>query len=261
MKSRLIVGALLLPLLVPLTGAAQEGSERGQLFWVETIEVQPSDAMGYEAVVAKVVKAAGEAGLSTDYKWAFWRDLYTYTLVFPISNFAYWDDPNQWERQFEGTPGEQALEDAFAEFSTLNARTVSSEVIEEVADWSYAPAAAVADELNLAHVDELWIKPGKQQEFGELIEEFGAFFGEVGYRYPVDGHRVHFGDTGRAIFVTFYDSKEAYYGANSLDRLIAEKGAGEKWGDLLERLSAVMVGMEHGDAEMQAGMTYWPSSE
>jgi hypothetical protein len=261
MKTRAILSPLLLLLLLPVAVRAQEEDyQRGKLMYVQTVKVTPAHAAAYEAAVGKIVKAAEMAKLGPGYKWAFMNDMFTYTLVYPFSDFAYWDDPEQWMRQFKGTEGEATLQEAFQEFGKLDTRVVMSEVVEHVEDWSYQPEKTRED-ATMAHFTEFWLKSGKEEQFTEVTKEIMGFFKKLGYGYEVSGHRVHFGDTDRRVFVTWYDDRGSFYGANSLDALIEKKGMGEKWGELMSRMSELIVDGDHSDSELKQAMTYWPEME
>ena len=263
MKTRAILWAVPLALIFPVPASAQEGVseyERGELLFVQTVLVSPTDARAYELVMAKFADAAEAAGLSADYGWTYLNEGFTYTMVFPFKDYAYWDDPQQWMRAFEqGTEAEEMLQEAMVEFYDLDVRTVASEVIEHVPEWSFAPAAHV--EPTMVHVSEFWLRPGKQEEFSQLSEDVVAFLEEIGYAYPISGHRVHFGDTDRTLFVTWYDSRTDYYGAKSLDAAIAEKGAQEGWGQLIRRVLELIIDVRDSDRVMKPAMGYSPKAE
>jgi hypothetical protein len=257
MSTRWIAWTLALGLALPGGAAAQESAQPRVLFEILTWKVEPADAPAFEAAVRKIVAAATEAKLSRSYGWFFYNELYDYTLVYPVKNMAYFDDPQQWERQFQGTPGEKMLGEAFQAFGDLRYRIVEHEVLEEVADWSYAPASPPA-QAPWAHVDNFWVKPGKEQQFDALTKEFVQFVKENGYAYAVDGHRVHFGDQQKTVFVTFFDSKDAFYGRNGLDALVTRKKVQEKWADMIRRLSLVVSDIEHFDSRYRPDLSYWP---
>ncbi len=261
MRIRAILGtALLAFLLTPAAALAQESYERGEMLFIETVKVMPKDAQAYEATIAKVVEAAELAKMSADYKWAFMNDGFTYTLVYPFNKMAYWDDPQQWMRAFQGTAGEAKLNEAFAEFSNLSMRTVAAEVVEHVKDWSYSPAMEM-DDSYLAHVEEFWVMSGKQEQFNEITKEIMAFFKELGYPYAIAGHRTLFGDTDRVTFVIWFNDRGMFYGANSVEKLVEKQGMGEKWGALMGKLSQVVVDHDHGDMDFKPNMSYWPEPE
>lgn len=262
MKSRIVSALMVAALAAPTMALAQEEQEyqRGELVEVFTWEIQPDQAMAFEAAVEKIVEAAKVADLA-DYKWSFWNDVYTYTLVYPVGNFAYFDDPEQWMRPIMGTPGEEMLTEAFAAFDDINSRVVAQEIAEHKMDWSYEPEAAEMMEPGYVHVDEFWVRGGKDDEFDEVVKEFMAFFKEMGYAYSVYGHEMHFGDAGRAVFVTTIDDLGAYYGPKGIEVAIEANDAGERWEELLGKLAGVVNRHSHGNMAFMPNMTYWPEEQ
>lgn len=258
MRIRCIALALAFGQALPSGAAAQESAEDRPLVEILTWKVEPADAPAFEAAVRKIVAAANEAKLSRSYGWFFYNELFDYTLVYPIEKMAYFDDPQVWERQFKGTPGEKTLGEAFKAFDDIRSRIVAHEVFEGIEDWGYTPASPIAGRP-WAHVDNFWVKPGKQDEFDALSKEFVQFTKQNGYAYEVSGHRVHFGDSGRFVFVTHFDSRQAFYGPNSWDALIARKKVQEKWADMLRRLALTISDAEHFDSQYRPDLSYWPA--
>ncbi len=112
-----------------------------------------------------------------------------------------------------------------------------------------------------AHITEFWVKSGKEPQFGQLVEDMVAFLGELEYPYPVVGYRVHFGDSGRMVFVTWFDDRASYYGENNLQKLIGEKNAFERWSQLRGRLPELVLDIREHDAIFRPRMSYWPEVE
>jgi len=261
MKTRAILFSFLTALLVPLSLPAQEDEdERGQLLFIQVIDVMPEDVMAYENAMSTVVKAAGAAQLSEGFKWSIWNDDFTYTLVFPIKEYAYFDTPDQWMKQFEGTAGEAVLQEAFQAFSEVDMRVRSTEIVEHVEDWTYSPPTPV-EGADYAHVHSFRIKPNQDEAFGEVIKDISAFFGDLDYPYALAGHRTHFGDSGLATFVIWHDDPGAYHGANNIDNLVEKKMMGDRWSELMGRLAKTILGSQHGDQEYKPELSYWPMPE
>jgi hypothetical protein len=177
MTSRIISFALALAVAAPLTALAQEGqeSERGQLLQVSTFSVDPAHAGQFETAIKHIAEAAGKA--NTPYKWAFLQDGSQYTLVYPIDDFAYFDDPMQFVRSFMGTEGESQMQEAMASFETMNVKVVAEEIAEEKAEWSYEVEGWDPTTMTATHWDVMWLKPGAEEKFAELNEHWSAFFG------------------------------------------------------------------------------------
>ena len=237
MKSRLFLGILITALLMPAAAEAQEAPEGGRL-----------------------VEAAEQAGLGTNYSWNFWNDLFTYWFVFPVESMAYFDDPEQMMRQIQGTPGEAALNEAISEFNDLSMRTVSSEVAEVVPAWGYQPNSAGASELSMAMVGEYWLKPGMAEQWDAMVQDYIAFLRDLDYPYTIFAYRIRFGDDGRRTFATLYDTQEAYYGANSIENLAAQKGMTEAWEGILARFITLVVDAKQTTVAYVPEMSFVPEN-
>lgn len=260
MKSRLVLGILLTTLTVPATLSAQEEYARGPLGEAVLWRVAPTHAAAFEAAAAKIVTAAGQAGLGEEYRWAIWQHGFEYGLYGPVPDMAAFDDPEAFMRQFKDTPGEATLMEAFQEFSSLEHEVLYREVWEAVPGWGYTPEQPYAEQTGYASMYESWMKPATEEKADAISKEWVAFLKEVGYGYAAAGYRVHFGDIGRLIFVTWYDNTADYYGANSFMKLVEEKAAGEKWGDLIKRWNELISRYEESQWTYRADLSYWPSS-
>ncbi len=253
--------ALLVAAAMPYTAVAQEASPGGQKLNVVTFRVLPADAARFEATTEKLVAAAQEINLDAGYGWFYWNDVFDYPLVYPIENMAYFDDPEQWVRQFQGTSVEVQVNELFGEFATISMEVTANEILETVPNWSYLlEEAASSEQSAFIEVTDVWIKSGKDMEWDALAQEYAALLAEIEYPYPTIGYRVMFGGAGRMIYVTLYDSREAFYGTNSLDRLIEGTGQTAAWSDLMEKYVAMAVQQEvrHGVAKPKMGYRIVP---
>jgi hypothetical protein len=114
--------------------------------------------------------------------------------------------------------------------------------------------------MTYGHLDVMWLKPGANEKFEALNKEWSAFFKDLGYPYPYDGHQVHFGDSGRIVFVTFIDDIGAYYGMNNLEKMIEAKNMGERWEKLGAQMSEVIRRWEHSNSAFRSDLSYWPET-
>ena len=257
MLRRLFAVALLLAVVLPQTLAAQEPSPGGQKLAVTTMRVLPADAARYEALTEQLANAAREINLDPGYGWFFWNDVFDYMLVYPFENMAYWDDPDQWARQFQGTSAETRVNELFEEFGTITSEVTASEVLETVPNWSHLPDVATSSEqFAFIEVTDIWLKSGTEMEWEALVKDWVDLLAEAEYPYPTIGYRCFFGCGSDALLVTLYDSREAFYGVNSLERLIEANGLGEAFTDIVERyvLMAARQEVSHGAA--RPGMGY-----
>lgn len=253
---RFILGLLFAGIAFPVSAMAQDGPQRGQLMELTTFNVEPSQAPAFEAAVKQVVKAATDAKAKS--AWHFWTEGWRYVLAYPVPNFAYFDDPLAFQKQFAGTPGEAGFQQAMQEMTALAVRVSSTELVESVPGWEYEPATA-PQQFYFGQVHEFWVKPGKNEQFNALVKEIMAFFAEVGYSYEVIGHRVHFGDPGRAAFITLVDDMSEYYGAKSLERLAQQRGAAQKWQGLVGRLAALIDRSDDTSIRYRSDLSFMPA--
>ena len=221
----------------PSAVAAQDTSER-QLVAVTTIEVEPASVADIMGVAQKIAAAAKAAHLAQEYGWTFWNNVYRYTFV---SQFHVEDilDPNAGMSRFQGTAGEAMVAEAMQAFQNVGIRSTVAEVLEVVPEWTYLPAGMTelpAAPAANANVFEVFVKNGAEQQFDELVKEFYGFFKEMGYAFPIIGHRVILGEA-RTSFVTPYDDRAAFFGEGDINALVMKHGAGARWQELLGKMS------------------------
>lgn len=127
MKRFALLVTLLALAIVPADVAAQE--DEGSLVQAVAWEISPADAGKWVGAIEKIVSAAKQANLSRNYGWVFYQeDIFRYRLIYPVENLAYFDDPMQWIRQFQGTPGQATLDEAFQTLNAISSTTLSDQV-------------------------------------------------------------------------------------------------------------------------------------
>lgn len=262
MKSRLITALLAAALAGPTFALAQDEAAEGprQLAQVTTWQVDAAQIGEWETAIKKVVEAAEAADLGMDRGWLFYQTSPTrYVLVFPVANMAYFDDPDQWMRSFEGTQGEAVLQEAFAMISNVDHRVITNEMIERKSDWSYMPESYAPSGEGFVHVEQMWLRPGQQQAFDAVVKEYMAFFASIGYPYQVIGHEVHFGaQSDRVDFAIFADDRAKFYGENNFNTLAEAAGQSGVMESLFAKLTPTIVDWDHMDADYRADLSYWP---
>jgi hypothetical protein len=113
-----------------------------------------------------------------------------------------------------------------------------------------------------ASVIEVWIRAGHEEAFEEVLMDYLGFVKEMGYVYPIAGHRPRIGGTGEHTFVTFIDLQENYYGKNALYRIAQARGAGEQLQELMMRFAEHMLDAQTYDVSWLSEMSYpGPGSE
>ncbi len=237
MKQHSIFLGAILATLVAAPVVAQTAATPPQYTEVTTFEVEPEDAMKLQAVAEKIVKAAGLAKLPANRGWTFWNDVYRFAVVgsFHTGDLA---DPQVWVKLFSGTPGEALMNEALADFQKIRVRNTTTELMQNMNEWGYTAANAPTGAPQWAEVFDVYVKNGAEQQFDALVKEFLGFFKSMGYPYSFAAGQYRFGEQ-RASFITFHSDPGAFFGANSMESLVAKKGATAKWMELLGKMGQV----------------------
>ena len=104
-------------------------------------------------------------------------------------------------------------------------------------EWSYEPAnPPTATGVSSSSVK---IPSGMGATFDTVRRDFVKLRQKVGYPYPVRAYRVVVGEP-RIVFVTHFDSREAFFGKNAFATLVEKAGAQAEWQALQARLGAAM---------------------
>ena len=226
---------------------------------INEFSVSPGDAAAFEATIEKIVAAAEQAGLSADFGWLFFRDGSDFTLVYPFENMAYFDDEEVWMRQFQGTPGEATLMEAFGDFTGLDYSS-ANHIIKLNPEHSYRPATPI-ENPNWVHVVRNWVAPGRQEAHSENTVKLMALIEEVGWPYEVYAFNGVIGDGGLRSYVIPFDNKASFYGDNSLGAFLAQHEKAEEWEAVLGERQKLLRDSDDFDTELVPGMTYMPEAE
>ena len=245
--------ALMLPLL-PTTGAAQDMPEQGDLGMLMFVEVAPAHRSDYREAIENLNEAAEAAGVS-DYEWHFWSTDTGYTLYYPIEAFAYFDDPQQLWRSFEGTDGQTGRDEFFAAMQAIPSHS-STEVIESIPSLTYWPEDF--DDVNSNHVHQEWLADGASEEdWVEMGKEWIAFLELIDYPYGAVASRTRIGDE-RMTWVFFAPSLSEFHSDANWDDLIEAANAGDRLSELNEKWGSIVGRMEHHSSGYVESMSYTP---
>jgi len=238
--------------------AEYEAAEYEGPMFSEIIEfdVSPADAAGFEMTMEKIVEAAKLADLSADYGWMFFRNGSNFTLVYPVESMAYFDDEDQWMRQFSGTPGEETLMEAFGMFEEL-AYSSKSSIQKRNPAHSYMPPNPIENPNNVMVYMNL-LKPGKQEAHAENTAALMQIISDVQWRYAVHAFDGVIGDGGLRLYVVPFDDMATFYGEGSLQAYLAQHEKAEEWEALMGKRMKLVRAMDSQDHAFVPGMTYSP---
>ncbi|MDP2471370.1 MAG: hypothetical protein Q8W45_01775 [Candidatus Palauibacterales bacterium] len=255
---RRILGSLfassVLCALTPVTSLQAQEYEPGDLGMVMHTEVAPKYRQAYREAVEKLNEAAAAAGI-TDREWHFWGTDTGYMLYYPVANFAYFDDPMQLWRQFDGTDGEALRNEFFAAMQSIPQHT-STEIVETIPGLEYWPEGY--DDIKVAHFHFEWLADGASEEaWMDLSRDFIAFLQRIGYPYGVRAYRTRIGDE-RMIWVMFAPGLSEFHSDAAWDDLVEAAGAQEEQEALNDRFRDIVGRWEHSDARYIENMSYVP---
>lgn len=244
--------------IAPAQEAEYEAAEYEGPMFSEVIEfdVSPGDAAGFEMAMKKIVEAAELAELPADYGWMFFRNGSKFTLVYPVESMAYFDDEEQWMRQFSDTPGEATLMEAFGMFDGLDYSSKSMVHKRNLAH-SYMPPNPIENPNNVM-VFMNWLKPGKQEAHAENTAALMQIISDIEWRYAVHAYDGVIGDGGLRLYVVPFDDMVTFYGEGSLQAYLAQHEKVEEWGALMGKRMKLIRAMDSMDYEFVPGMTYQP---
>jgi len=239
--------------LLPAVAHSQE-TEQGDLGMVMTVEVAPAHRAAYREAIENLNEAATAAGIS-DYEWHFWSMDTGYMLYYPIDAFAYFDDPQQLWRSFEGTDGQDGRDEFFAAMQAIPAHT-STEVVEDIPSLRYWPEGF--DDVNTAHFHfEVLADGATEEEWMENAKGWIAFFEKIGYPYGAQAYRTRIGDD-RMGWVFFAPGLSEFHSDASWDDLVEAANAQDELDALGEDWGKVVGRMEHMSAGHVKSMSYVP---
>jgi hypothetical protein len=236
------------------TGTAQAQQAR-ELYSVSHYDIATGHAPSFVTHVESLAAAAQRVG-AKGVSWHAYRDGGRISLVFPLVSMATLDDTDRFPRAFRGTAGESAWSEFSTGFQSLP-WSMTSEVIERVPTLSYAPAKAV--EESVVRVSTTLVAPGRAQEYEAFIRDINALRAQIDYPYRVEIFRPVVGESRRYIAVTFYDSREAFHGANTMGRLVAANPQAQAvWSGFGERNRALSLRNTYSDMNIVRTMSYAP---
>lgn len=234
-----------------IAAAAQQATQATppQAYRVVEFRTAPTDAPAFRNGYTDLVKMYQEAKSTTGF--GVYSSENRTVVARPVQRDAILANPNQhimtaqpdaWQKWLAGRP---------------RSEQVRNEIWIAAPEWSYEPAnAPTSTGISASSVQ---IPPGMGAAFDTVRRDFVKFRQKVGYPYPVRAFRVVIGEP-RIVFVTNFDSREAFYGKNTFATFVEKAGAQAEWQALQARLGGTM-GMEW-DTKLwtyNANLSYTPA--
>lgn len=215
---------------------------------VSSFKVVPGESARWEDVARQIVDAAGKAKLKPQFGWGTWQSDNTYAIVGSMQKLAELDDPMMWMRQFDNTPGQAVLMQAFQKMAGMHYRE-EDEVMQNVADWSYMPAAP--GQAMWAEVIDYWVVGGSDEQFDKMTKEGIAILRSINFPFVVFGSRAPIGRL-RKQFVILFDDPGKYAAVN------AQLEHNAQWQALGVRFMPILVDMQTTRWRARPDLSYHP---
>lgn len=221
---------------MPVASSAAQDQSTGAVY-VEfvTVEVDPGDIGKWESAMADLARVAETT--APDILWLTYRgDPGEYRLVLQAESLAGLPTQDTFSHVFSTTAqGRAAWSRLMNTGFTMNTATVTR----QVPAWSTVDGMST-DTHPLAVVTEYTLHPAATGAFQELFSAWGDYYRSIEYPYPVEGFRSALFPMGQVMIVVFPDTWSAYYGAQDLDLLAAQRGQAEPLMRLRDRLWAAV---------------------
>lgn len=240
--------------LLGTVAVAQEASPP-PIFQMTTWELAPSTTGQFMAGLAKQASAARTVGLpAAEVGWWTYSEGNRIIVVAPRQRDAVLANPQTMARIREANAA--LAEEVTAAFGGVQTRMLSQELLIHAPNLSYDPAAQITP--GGAQLIDVIIAPGQGRAFNEAIQALNQVRADVGSPYSMQVFRVRLGQT-RTVLVTFYDTQEAFHGANSMPRLMAGKPAAQAaWQAGIEKIMASTTSYTFTMMNYAAAQSYPP---
>lgn len=218
--------------VAPFVASTAQNAPEPQVYRIVEWRTAPSDAGAFRAGLVDLVKLSQET--KSPVPFAVYTAENLTVVARPVQRDAILANsvrhimdakPDAWQKWVAARP---------------RAEQVRNEIWIAAPEWSYEPAnPPTATGVSSSSVK---IPPGMGATFDTVRKDFVKFRQKVGYPYPVRAYRVVIGEP-RIVFVTHFDSREAFFGKNTFNAFVEKAGAQTEWQALQARLGGTM-GME-----------------
>ena len=215
--------------VTPILSSAAQNAPEPPVYRIIEWRTAPADAATFRRGMADLVKLSQETKSPNAFN------------VYTAENLTVVARPVQRDAVLANTTRhiQDARPDAWQKWVAARPRAeqTRNEIWIAAPEWNYEPTnPPTATGVSAASVK---IPPGMGAAFDTVRRDFVKFRQKVGYPYPVLAYRVVIGEP-RIVFVTHFDSREAFFGKNTFNALVEKAGAQTEWQALQARLGATM---------------------
>jgi len=218
MQSRTILGALAGVALAVSVASAQDTSPP-EVFQITTLELDPGTMMEWREGLRKQAAAARELNLpAAEVGWWAMNDNNRTMIVRRHARDELFSNPQVMQKIRAADSARAADVAASFQGGRVTART--TEIVERAPDLSYQPATPLPnDQWSGIIMQTVTVAPGQGRAFREAVQAMNKVLADLKYPYARSVSFVRMGE-GAARITTFIDTRENYFGKNSVTRLL-----------------------------------------
>ena len=217
----------------------QQQAPPPQAWRVVETQVAPAQIGAYRRNITGLVKIAEAAKAPASQAWFAYTTENRQIIARRVERNAILANPTAPLREAQPEAYQKWIE-SLIPATTIQLVTLRNEIWVEAPEWSYVAPNAPATPGGTS-VAEVHLAPGQGAAFDSVRKDFVALRKRIGYPYSVLAFRVVLGEP-RVVFVTFYDTREAFFGTNAMGRLIQQANAQADWDAMIPRLVRPMAG-------------------
>jgi hypothetical protein len=253
MKERFVTTALLAVFVIG--GAVLPAQvEPAPYITVHYDRIDPAMAAEFEANNKDWVDAFKGAKAGQDYYWRGYQSGFTYAWVSDMPNYGWIDDSDSRDKMLNEKLGEERMNELSAGASDAIVEH-HTEIWKYQADMSYIPEGLNLQDMGAINVGIDYIKPGKGEEFRELVKEAVAAMKKIDAPVNFFAYSIPFGK-GSYAFVSWAEDRAGLHGGPEFGKLLTEAIGEEKAKEIFKRYHECVADFEERDWRARRDISY-----
>ena len=220
------------------------------------LTISPDEVSNFERDMNALSKLSKQVELGEQFDWlTYKRDNGQYLIVNFSSGISDALTIDQYRTGFKEKGVEQAFDTIM---DALLQRTISidkNHLIQMLLPWSTVREISVS-EFPLATMVEYQIPTKNIEDHDSAMRKLVALLKKVKYPYPLESSRGSLGAYGTMTLVWFYDSRDAYFGKNSLLNWMARHGSQEEFQTVMEKIEGLSLSTKAYHFSYQKQLSY-----
>jgi len=214
--TRIVLGALVMA--VPSTVAsAQDANTPPPVMQITTLELAPATMVAWRNGLRKMAAAAKAANLpAAEVGWWSLNEGNRTMIIRPRARDELFSNTQLRQKIAKANP--EADKEIAAAFEGTQILGITNEILQGSPNLAYRPAQRLEGAPGGTVTVDYTILPGQGRAFNEAIQAMNKALAQINYPYERIVVRVRMGEA-RTQLITFFDTRENYFGKNSIFRL------------------------------------------